>query len=116
MKQVNLKRTPAEKKAEESRHKEMGYSNPPKAHDYPQGLIINIGEGELDKLGIKTLPKADTEVNFTGRGRVVTVHSEAVSGKDPTERLEVQITHMGIATKTPTAADTMYPDAGSDGE
>lgn len=110
MKIVNLKRDAADKKAEKARHKAMGWTDPPEPHDYPQGARINLGEGELEKLGIATLPKADDEITFTGRGRVVTVHSESEQGKDPSERVEIQITHMGLEMKNPdnTAASKLF--------
>jgi hypothetical protein len=108
---VNLKRSADDKKAEKARHKAMGWTDAPEPHDYPQGAQINLGEGEMEKLGLTTLPKAGDEVTFTGRGKVITVHSEAQQGKDPSERVEIQITHMGLAkNSTKPAVSKMYPD------
>lgn len=107
MKMVNLKRTAADKAAETKRHKAMGWDNPPEPHDYPQGARVNLGEGELEKLGIKKLPKAGDVFTVTGKVRVVTVHSESEQGKDPTERLELQITHLGMESARG-AAEQMY--------
>lgn len=109
----NLKRSSAEKTAEKKRHEAMGWQNPPEPHDYPQGARINLGEGELEKLGMSKLPKADDEVNFTGRGRIVTVHSEAQQGKDPSERVEIQITHLGLEKRIG-SAEQMYDKTPSD--
>lgn len=111
MKQINLKRSAEDKKAEKARHKAMGWGDGPEPHDYPQGAQINLGEGELEKLGMSSLPKAGDEVTFIGRGKVVTVHSEAQQGKDPSERVEIQITHMGLQKNaTKSAASKMYGD------
>ncbi len=107
MKMINLKRSAEDKKVEKKRHEAMGFTNPPEPHDYPQGARINLGEGELEKLGLSKLPKADEEVTFTGRGRIVTVHSEAEQGKDPTERVEIQITHLGLEKRIG-SAEQMY--------
>jgi hypothetical protein len=104
MKIVNLKRSADDKKAEKERHKAMGFGDGLEPHDYPQGAQINLGEGELEKLGVSQMPKAGDEVTFTGRGKVVTVHSEAKQGKDPSERVEIQITHMGVQQTSPVAA------------
>jgi hypothetical protein len=108
MKLVNLKRSAADKTAEKARHKAMGWADPPEPHDYPQGAQINLGEGELSKLGFTEPPKAGAEVTFTGRGKIITVHSEAGGkGKDPTEHVQIQITHLGLEKRVG-AAEQMY--------
>ena len=111
----NLKRTAADKKAEKDRKEKMGWPIPPEPDDYPQGAQISLGEDELKKLGITALPKAGDMVTFIGRGKIIAVHSEAEPGKAASDRVQIQITHMGMQKQGgKSAADKVY--GGSDDE
>ena len=91
MKIVPMKRTDKEKKAAEKRYKEMPSDGP----DYPWGLCLNLGKEELDKLGIKDLPKVGDEFHMYAVGKVTRVHQSASEQGEDSRGIELQITHMG---------------------
>ncbi len=89
---ASMKRTP------EDRRKDMGEPAPidAMAPDYPYGLCIHLDKDELDKLGMKELPKVGTEMPISAIVKVTRVSQSAVEGADEQTSIDLQITDMGI--------------------
>ena len=89
---VSMKRTKEDKRAD------AGSTAPIEAlaPDYPYGLVLNLDKDELDKLGIKKLPKAGSEFLLTAKAKVTRVNQSAVEGEDDQNNVALQITDMGI--------------------
>ena len=66
------------------------------SNDYPWGLVINLDESALKKLGISELPDAGDEVQIKAVGKASRVSSTTSEGKK-LRSLEIQITKMGIS-------------------
>ena len=90
MKIVDMKRSDKDKKAAKKRMEVMPSDGP----DYPWGLSLNLGKDELEKLGIKDLPKVGDEFHVYAVSKVTRVHQSASEGGDDSRGIELQITHM----------------------
>ena len=66
---------------------------------YPWGLQVRLDEQSLDKLGLDTLPKVDSERLLIAKVRVVSVSSNEHSGdkgKHKHKSVELQICEMAL--------------------
>ena len=76
---------------------------------YPYGLRICLNNDQLEKLGIKDLPKVGTTMVIEAVGEVCENHqSDSLNGK-PYRSMYIQITEMGAAVKK-TRESKMYGD------
>lgn len=69
------------------------------APQYSYNTQFSLGNHELDKIGMKDLPKVGDRVHIRARGHVTAVKHEARRGDKPERRVEIQMTHMGIDGK-----------------
>jgi hypothetical protein len=93
MKLVSLKRTPAEKKADENRYKT---ASPSTGDDYGYGLCISLDKSALAKLGVKPSDfDVGDEVSFEGRGVIKALRQDKSSNYD-SSNVEIQIHDIGI--------------------
>lgn len=67
--------------------------------DYPYGLRLHIDHDGMKKLGMKELPEVGHEVHIRAKAHVSSASSEKQEGQEDHHRLELQITHLGIAHK-----------------
>lgn len=72
-----------------------GYNKP----DYPYGLCLNLGQEQLDKLGIKTLPAIGGEFHIKAVGEVTGGSKEA--GEDGEASISIQITMLELIPEEP---------------
>ncbi len=85
---VSLKKSKAEKKSSGP----TALANSPQ-EDYSYGTRLSLGKDELEKLGIKDMPKVGTKFKLEAEVEVVSVSANA--GKDHDSRdLGLQITAM----------------------
>lgn len=83
---------------------------------YPWGLQVRLDEQSLDKLGLDTLPKVDTERLLIAKVRVVSTSSnEQTQGGEKTHKhrsVELQIVAMALddVPDDKSATDTLYKD------
>lgn len=80
---------------------------------YPWGLQVRLDEHSLDKLGIDTLPKVDSERMLIARVKVVGVSANEQNsdmGKQKHKSVELQITEMCLedVPASKDAADELY--------
>lgn len=61
---------------------------------YPWGLQVRLDDGSLDKLGMDSLPKVDSERILIAKVKVVSVSSNASTGGNKHRSVELQITSM----------------------
>lgn len=108
MKIVSMKRDQVEKDASEDACSPCHGEQP----DYPWGLRLNLGDEEVEALGLKTLPSAGALLQLAGIGKVMGVREEEVEGK--TKRtLEIQITDLGLQVGDGrSTADRLYGPKG----
>lgn len=66
---------------------------------YSYHTQLTLGNHELDKIGMKDLPKVGDRVHIRARGHVTVVKHEARHGGKPERRVEIQMTHMGVDGK-----------------
>lgn len=90
------------KRSVKDKRKDMGSCAPIEciAPDYPWGLVLRLESDELDKLGLKELPKVGTEMPMSITVRVTSVSQSASDngGKktDEERSVSLQITAIGI--------------------
>lgn len=90
---VSMKRSPAEKKAEEKTYLESS----PESESYPWGLRLNLSETELDKLGIGALKVGDT-LRMEARVRICSASEYQSEGGGQRRSAELLITDMALST------------------
>lgn len=78
-------------------NKELAAPVPGAEQDYSYGLVIRLENNELDKLGVKQLPKAGSEVTFTARAKVIRIAQSATAANKGDRNVELQITHLDFA-------------------
>jgi len=89
---VDLKRTKAEKTAENKPGRMEG-------EDYPYGLRVSLDHHAIKKLGIGKLPKAGDKIHIHAKAHVRSVESRSGDGGDR-QRIELELRHMAVeATK-----------------
>jgi hypothetical protein len=114
MKLVPMKRTSAEKKAQENRYKTIG---PSSGEDYGYGLCITLDKSALEKLGMKpsSFDVGDT-VSFEGVGIIKSLRQDKSSSYDSSS-VEIQITKFGVEDGGPVGAvDSALADLDEDDE
>lgn len=85
---VSLKKTKAQKKSSAPQ-----LASGPSGEDYSYGTRLSLGKDELEKLGIKDMPKVGTKFKLEAEVEVVSVSANA--GKDHDSRdMGLQITAM----------------------
>lgn len=77
----------------------------PKPPEFPFGLEISLGEEQIKKMGISTLPASDTEMTLVAKV-VVTSATDRTTDRQGEEkkkdrRIELQITEMSLGDKAP---------------
>lgn len=98
----SMKRTP------ESKEKAANLAVPEALEgEYPYGLRINLGRDEIKRLGIKPLPKVGITVTLEAKCKVISVSQNERQGGSPDQRVELQITHMEIATQPRTMEEAV---------
>lgn len=94
----DIKRTKADRKRESKKHKAMPMG--PDVDEYPYGTRIDLDHDTLDKLGMKTMPKAGRKMKLHADVHVhrseESTHSER--GQKPSKRrsLTLQIRKMAL--------------------
>lgn len=106
MKLVSLKRDAKDKKDEAERcSAPCAVSDQP---DYPWGTCITLGEDELEKIGMSTLPMAGALAVVEAQAVVKSVREETVDGK-VVRSLELQLTDIAVAAAGGrSAAEKLY--------
>ena len=66
--------------------------------EYPWGLQINLGNEELEKIGMEKMPEIDTEFSMQIKVKVTSMSVNSSKGEEDRKRLELQITEMGMDT------------------
>ena len=91
-KMVSMKRTAQDQRGD----KMAGAPIEATAPDYPYGLCIHLDKDELDKLGIKDLPKIGTEMMIEAKVKVTRVSQSAAENSEEYTSVDLQITDIGI--------------------
>lgn len=93
---VSMKRSPADKRGDKMDTAPMEAIEP----DYPWGLCVHMDKDELDKLGIKELPKIGTTMTLDCVVKVTRVSQSASEGNtkqaEESRSVDFQITDIGI--------------------
>lgn len=106
MKMTSMKRSAADKKESQ----ETATIGPGAQEDYPYGLVVRLGDDELEKLGMGTLPAVGEEYMMMATARVRSVSASDREDGGKHRDLELQITDMALARQSSSnAADTLYP-------
>lgn len=91
-KMISMKRTPADKRGDKLQTSPAEAMAP----DYPWGLCLHMDREELDKLGMKDLPKVGTEMTITAKVKVTRVSQSAVEGANEESSVDMQITDIAL--------------------
>ncbi len=76
---------------------------------YPWGLQVNLGNEELEKLGVAQLPNVEDEMILVGKVKVTRVASSQDGQAGTSRSVELQITDMALDQgETKDAASTLY--------
>ena len=106
MKMTSMKRSQGEKK-------EANAAMAPSAttENYPYGLCIRLGNEELEKLGVATLPAVGESYMIMAMATVKSVSSSEYQEGDKRRELELQITELALGQHGQEAnpAEMMYP-------
>ena len=92
-KMISMKRSKEDKRADKLEHAPMEATAP----DYPWGLCLHMDGDEMDKLGIKTMPKVGDEMVIVCKvcvTRTAQSASEYTNGEE-TKSIDLQITDIG---------------------
>lgn len=92
MKMVSMKRSAQDQRGD----KMAGAPIEATAPDYPYGLCIHLDKDELDKLGIKDLPKIGTEMMIHAMVKVTRVSQSAAEHSEEYTSVDLQITDIGL--------------------
>jgi hypothetical protein len=92
-KMISMKRSAADKRADKLEHSPMEATAP----DYPWGLCLHMDGDEMDKLGIKTMPKVGDEMILVCKCKVTRcmMSSSEYTDGDETRSIDLQITDIG---------------------
>lgn len=80
-----------------ARKKEMAIGCDGQPNSYPWGLCIRLEKEQLDKLGMKQLPRVGTELHVMAMAKVTSVEQSAREGDEEHQCVALQITHMQMA-------------------
>lgn len=86
---VDLKRT----KQEREKHSKP---EPFRGDDYPYGLSVTLGHDELEKLGMKTLPKAGTKIKLHAHAHVKSTEDRTEDGGKRRRSMTLELRHMAL--------------------
>lgn len=78
---------------------------------YPYGLCVHLDGEVMEKLGMKTLPAAGTDLRLTAKVTVTSVseNSYSTAGKTETRQsMSVQITAMALDATSSDTAKSLY--------
>lgn len=81
---------------------------PEMTEEYPYGLRIRLGNEELTKLGITTLPAVGAEMKLVASVRVISTGQNEYQDGDVNRHVELQIEQMALDTNK-SAEKAMYP-------
>lgn len=101
---VDMKITKADQKAEKEKYSNSPCSIGGQAGGYPYGLEVRLGDAELKKLGIDTLPNVGKKYTLTASVVVDSASSSARSGGKGERRVTFQITKMDLSAGSVTDA------------
>lgn len=90
-KMISMKRSAADKKADAMEQAPIEARGP----DYPYGLCIHMDGDELEKIGIKELPKIGEEWVIVCKCLVTRVSQDASSTREEYKSVDLQITDIG---------------------
>lgn len=79
-----------------------------KEPDYPYGTKLCLDPESLKAMGIMDLPDVGVNVTIEARGIITLASSESLEG-EVTQRLEIQITDLGLSLPPVSLANRMYP-------
>lgn len=107
---VDLKRTKADKKADNASYAESS------REEYPHGTRLRLGDEELDKLGIDEMPGVGDGMHVHGHGNVTSVSEDHSEGGKKRRSVEIQMKHLALqpGERKPGRAGGKYADT-SDG-
>jgi hypothetical protein len=101
VKMVDLKRTAAERKAEQKNYE----SGPKAGDDYGYGLTVRLDHRHLKKLGITKMPKAGDVLHLHSKAHVKSTSEHSEDGADR-QHMELELRHMALeATKRASTED-----------
>lgn len=110
---VDLKRTAADKKAEQERYESAPIGG--SGDDYPYGLRICLDAATLKKLGLKPL-KVGARVTLSGFADVVSCGMSESAEYGESCSMDLQITDLDLSPMDPkSAASAFYGDDTSEG-
>jgi len=87
---VDLKRSKTER-AKENTPAKM------EVDDYPYGLRVHLDHETLEKLGVKTLPKAGDKLHIRAEGHVKSVEESHRDGGKKNRSMSIELRKMAIA-------------------
>lgn len=96
MKIADMKRSAADKKADQQRYKggpSVG------SDDYHHGLHIELDHHGMKKVGMDDMPASGDEYEGQFRGRVVDTHEDSEDGQEPRRRVRILLHHVGMESK-----------------
>lgn len=107
MKLHSLKRKP--KDQEEHKEEVCSPCGDYKEPDYPWGTKLCLDQESIAAMGLTFLPEAGSPISLSAVGIVALVSEESVEGGEKQQRLEIQITDLGLAMAERPMEDRMYP-------
>ena len=102
MKLVDMKLTKSEKKKDGPM-----CSSEYKAPDYPYGLRLNLDDAQLEKLGIKSLPKVGSTLTITSKATVISARSNSSERGRNERSIELELRQIGVDTDGGSAEDAV---------
>ncbi len=95
-KMVDLKRTPAEQKAEREKYDKPGRIG---GDDYGYGLTVRLDHEHLKKLGVKKMPKAGDVIHLHSKAHVKSTSEHSEDGGDR-KHMELELRHMALGVQS----------------
>ena len=87
---INMENTPQEAA------QQVGVPAAADGPKYPWGLCITLSDDSIEKLGVKTLPSAGTEVTIVAKATVTGTSERQTEGEGTKQSMDLQITDMQI--------------------
>jgi hypothetical protein len=97
LKLSDMKRTAADKKAEQARYKDG--PSMPGGDDYGHGMHLELDHHGMQKVGMDDMPSSGDEYHGEFHGRVVDTHEDSEDGQEPRRRVRVLVHHLGMEPK-----------------
>ena len=92
VKMVSMKRTAADKKAESSADGMLGRGTD------RDGVHVHLDHHHIQKMGLDRMPQAGDEVEFAGKGKVVSAHTSD-DGDGPRHHMTLMLHRAGVESK-----------------